>query len=88
MQHGEVAEEKAYSELPVRLDTEQQEKDQRRNIQQIKVIKDKNENVVTNKGSVLRKQLEHMKLMNVENETETKKVRKCRGLVRRKWRQL
>lgn len=72
----------------MRLDTEQQEKDQRRNIQQIKVIKDKNENVVTNKGSVLRKQLEHMKLMNVENETETKKVRKCRGLVRRKWRQL
>lgn len=72
----------------MRLDTKQQEKDQRRNIQQIKVIKDKNENVVTNKGSVLRKQLEHMKLMNVENETETKKVRKCRGLVRRKWRQL
>lgn len=72
----------------MRLDTEQQEKDQRRNIQQIKVIKDKNENVVTNKGSVLRKQLEHMKLMNVENETETKKVRKSRGLVRRKWRQL
>lgn len=72
----------------MRLDTEQQEKDQRRNIQQIKVIKDKNENIVTNKGSVLRKQLEHMKLMNVENETETKKVRKCRGLVRRKWRQL
>lgn len=72
----------------MRLDTEQQEKDQRRNIQQIRVIKDKNENVVTNKGSVLRKQLEHMKLMNVENETETKKVRKCRGLVRRKWRQL
>lgn len=72
----------------MRLDTKQQEKDQRRNIQQIKVIKNKNENVVTNKGSVLRKQLEHMKLMNVENETETKKVRKCRGLVRRKWRQL
>lgn len=51
-------------------------------------MKDKNENVVTNKGSVLRKQLKHMKLMNVENETETKKVRKCRGLVRRKWWQL
>lgn len=29
VQHREVAEEKAYSELPVRLDTKQQEKDQR-----------------------------------------------------------